>query len=381
MNPLFRHENMLVDLVSPEKRRPYGYDDATEKNVHYGQLKLLLSEMYLLSKHRDLLPKSYVLIYVGSSPGYHIPFLVDCLPEISHCHCYDQANTPLRDNDRFTLHRHYFTDEDAYRHSEMGEDIVLISDIRSEDHDVVKTRVEERMRGMDPKVIKKEAEDEMERSIWDNMQSQQRWMHIMRPLLSLLKFRLPWKNVDDFAVNDEILYNDGELTFQPFMTQRGTETKLLVKQEEVGTMRLYNLKHYEEVCAHHNHERSLRHYRIFEHWPDEDIGPPELLDDWDSSAMYFTLLCYFVFHSIEKTRGEVMEFVRECTKSIAYWFKRDNPDLPSMESLVDIRNKPVKSSARRHRDTTSSSSSSSFSSSWSRGGTGKSNRSKKSGRR
>jgi hypothetical protein len=358
-NPVFAHaNNIVIDLENPAKRRKYSKDHGpTVNNVHYGQLKLLLSEMYLLSYHKAHLPDTYVLVYVGSSPGYHIPILVEALTqEITHCFCYDKAPTPLENNDKFTVKHRFFEDRDAYQLAESYNHIVFVSDIRNDDEETVRRRLlltatpeKKIFYTKNQWSLKKDTDIEHDRSIWTNMQQQQRWMEIMRPAISLLKFRLPWGNVEGIVENGEVEYNTGELTFQPFMTQRGTEAKLMVKREEIGVKKRYNIVHYEEVFSFHNYLRSTAAYRVLAIQRDGPIDPPEMLDDWDSTAMYFSILCYYCQHNMEATNGDILTFGRLLMDSIAFWVEKHHPSMRAFRTLVELREKDQKSSGSRHR--------------------------------
>lgn len=360
MNPLFTHQdNIVVNLEDPSKRLKYTRDHGeTAKNVHYGQLKLLLSEMYLLSFYREELPESYVLIYAGSSPGYHIPILVEKLPEISLCYCIDPNPTPLTTNGKFIVRQEYFTNDLAeellQRHA--NDYLVFISDIRNEDESAVQKRVlkkatpEKKRMYRDKKVFSRIVAREMDLSIWENMKQQQDWMYIMRPEISLLKFRLPWSSLEGVVENNEVSYNDGVLTFQPFMTQRGTEAKLVVKKDEIGNMKLYNITHYEEVFSFHNRNRPLKHYRVLPSQHDVELDPPDLTDDWDSTAMYFTQLCYHVRHGIDATHEDILAFGHELLESIASWVNKHKRSHSAITTLSELRSQTYTTLSRSQAD-------------------------------
>lgn len=359
-NPLFTHaDNIVVDLDTPEKRRKYSKDHGpTVNNVHYGQLKLLLSEMYLLSYHKVHLPTSYVLVYVGSSPGYHIPVLVESLRnEITHCYCYDRAPTPLESNDRFTVKRRFFGDDDARELAAAHTDIVFISDIRNDDEETVRQKIlreatpeKATSYKRDPRLLTKDVATETDRSIWTNMQQQQRWMEIMQPAMSLLKFRLPWSNIAGIVDNGEVEYNTGELTFQPFMTQRGTEAKLMVKREEIGIKKRYNIVHYEEAFSLHNYRRSTAAYRVLSVQRDGALDPPDLSDDWDSTAMYFSILCYHCQHGLQANNEEILHFGKHLMESIAFWVENHHDGKQAFRTIAELREKEHKTSGARHRE-------------------------------
>lgn len=66
----------LVERVS-ENLPPIEYSDESN-HVHWGQLKLLISELQFL--HPYACKEKVTVVYAGSSPGCHLPILVDMLP-------------------------------------------------------------------------------------------------------------------------------------------------------------------------------------------------------------------------------------------------------------------------------------------------------------
>ena len=99
------------------------------KNLHWGQRKLLLSEIEFLTNYwneYDQNLKKYVL-YVGAAPGEHIKHLIKLFPTI-HFILYDPAPFTIKPSDNVTIHQEYFTDEDVQKYKNMN--LFFISDIR-----------------------------------------------------------------------------------------------------------------------------------------------------------------------------------------------------------------------------------------------------------
>ena len=86
-------------------------------------------------------------------------------------------------------------------------------------------------------------EKKVDKIVREDMKMQQKWVKIMKPRLSMLKFRLPW-NDEDFP------YLDGEIRIQPWAGQTSTETRLVF--EGVPKMKMYNCRQYEEQMFFHN---------------------------------------------------------------------------------------------------------------------------------
>lgn len=119
------------------------YKNKNYKNIHYGQLKLLLNEFRFLngidiveySKNKEEIN----LLYIGSGKGFHIPILINSLKANinnninwffydpnGHCKTLENWNNGININIRNKL----FTENDII-HFKNKNNIIFISDIRT----------------------------------------------------------------------------------------------------------------------------------------------------------------------------------------------------------------------------------------------------------
>jgi hypothetical protein len=84
-----------------DPRKKYIRKDIDLLINHWGQRKLLLSEIQFLTKYYDLFDnnkKKYVL-YVGAAHGIHIPVLSKLFPELNFI-LYDPSKFRIKENDK-----------------------------------------------------------------------------------------------------------------------------------------------------------------------------------------------------------------------------------------------------------------------------------------
>ncbi len=212
----FMDELRLLDLTKQAKykQRQYEYKPV----LHWGQLKLFLSEVEFLTKVLLMCPKDTDIwfIYAGAAPGHHIKFLASLFSKI-HFELYDPNDFVVNDTDMIKTHVQFFTDEDAKQWAESGKYIVFCSDVRSE--------------------------PATQENVIHNMQMQLNWWKIMNPEWSMFKFRLPWEP-------GTTEYPDGEIYAQAYPGPTSTETRLICKKD--APLKQYNNTEYEDACFYHN---------------------------------------------------------------------------------------------------------------------------------
>lgn len=214
--------NRLLDL---QKQVGYHRRQNTFKRVlHWGQLKLFLSEVEFLNKvlsdkKRDL-SRKVVMVYAGAAPGHHIAYLHSLFPEVEF-QLYDPNKFVVKDAATLKTHQQFFTDADALYWKEQVQQnnlhLVFCSDIRTE--------------------------PATQENIIRNMNMQLDWWKIMEPELSMFKFRLPWEA-------GETEYPEGEIYIQAYPGPTSSETRLIV--EKNAKIIKYNNKQYEDACFYHN---------------------------------------------------------------------------------------------------------------------------------
>lgn len=208
--PYMKEINRLLDLNKTKKyvRRRYQF----KPNLHWGQLKLLLTEIefltIVLKEYKGALPIYFV--YAGAAPGDHIWYLQTLFPDI-YFELYDPNDFVVKDNAKLKTHVQFFTNKDAeYWASRNDVFLVFCSDIRTE--------------------------PATSENIVSNMNMQLKWWQIMNPVMSMFKFRLPWEE-------GKTTYLEGDIYIQPFPGPTSTETRLIVKKmQNLSNMIISNMK-------------------------------------------------------------------------------------------------------------------------------------------
>ena len=235
---------MELLFLHPHNSPRLKYNEKTSTNFrsrHWGQRKLLLSELLFLTQYGHL---STTILYVGSAPGNHIPYLMSLFPKHQFIF-YDSTPFSFSETEQCTIYNRYFNEEDALQYSTTP--LLFISDIRNLTcrQTNINARCEE---------------------IYEDMLSQKHWIELCKPVMSMLKFRLHW--------NEGITnYFNGNLLLQPWAKLRSIETRLITNGKEY---RDYNNKEYEEQCCYHN--EITRNESII------SLSGHKLNDTWDTWA-------------------------------------------------------------------------------------------------
>ena len=196
------------------------------KNIHWGQLKLHISEMeYLLAK--GALHRQTLVIYPGGGPGLHVPLLATLFPLVKfilidpvfskpeiqpHPQIYWIAS--LFDIDLFEKLVHQVQRDDPMLQ------VLMFSDIRStpgpEPIPVLRTDSDAERRKKEE--YRKKYEAQFEDEAQKNMQMQLEWQRRLG-VPSLFKFRLRF-------TPGQTKYPKGHLAFQVFAKHTSTELRL-----------------------------------------------------------------------------------------------------------------------------------------------------------
>lgn len=217
-----------IDLRSLDLRKMYRNQSSEScRNAHIGQRKLLLSEMNFLCSATQT-NSALTILYVGAAPGHHLVILSKLFQKCKFI-LYDGAPFAKELHDdptRFELHNEYFTNETCQKYKDI-ENLIFISDIR--------------LSAPDKNVF----EDQVSR----DMEVQRDWVRLLRPKLSLLKFRLPYflKHGDTYR------YLQGTLYYGIWPKRSSGESRLLVTREDLDKPEVdYDFQAYEETMAYHN---------------------------------------------------------------------------------------------------------------------------------
>jgi RimJ/RimL family protein N-acetyltransferase len=287
---------LLNPKESPDMALPYRHGRDSQAfaytNLHRGQRKLFLTELYLLSTELAKTPGGHdepcVIVYAGAATGHHLPLLSELFPKAVF-HLYDPApfaEQVRRETRVFHVYNDYFTDDTARSWSATGENTkkhgrpaFFICDIR-----------------LDAQSGRKD----FEVAVKKDMESQSRWTTLMQPTRSaMLKFRLPY--LDPTTVKDgfygeqggTLNYLAGKILWQCWPPRMSGETRLIVDTSKVVPTSQYPLRLYESRTYTHNIiKRPWVRYR------DRDLDGVEGYDgSWDSRAEAETWALYLAIKS------------------------------------------------------------------------------------
>lgn len=200
--------------------------------AYRGQRKLFNVIFNMLVNHGHL---SNMLVYAGASPGVYFNYLAELFPK-HHFYLYDPRPLAIKNlRENVTFFQQLFEESDAYNWT--GQDVIFMSDIRR--------KLEEK---------EKNIETKKERNIIiEDMQMQREWVEIMNPIISSLKFRLPW-------TKGSTRYLKGDIEPQPWTSKASPETRLIVKQSDIVEKINYNHIAYENAMYYHNTVRRTTYY-------------------------------------------------------------------------------------------------------------------------
>ena len=93
---------LLLLLLLPRRRR-----GERKSTVHWGQRKLLLSEIEFLTRYSQ---DGMTVVYAGAAPGTHISYLSELFPSLRFV-LVDPADFHCYPTDRIVVLEEFFTDE------------------------------------------------------------------------------------------------------------------------------------------------------------------------------------------------------------------------------------------------------------------------------
>lgn len=222
--------------------------------IHWGQRKLLMSEILFLTRWGHT---SNHVVYAGAAPGHHIPYLSQLFPD-HHFTLIDPNQFGITKTDKIDIINGYFDDEKAKMYS--GQNIIFISDMRTADY-----------RQMTPL--------ENEQYILKDNETQMRWINIMKPSKSMIKFRCPYPDI----IKEPTKMFKGIIYLQPWAPPTSTETRLVIDSDL--TMAEYDNLKYEQQLFYHN---SVSRFASFP----QPVRGEGLDNKFDSSAEVLILYEY-----------------------------------------------------------------------------------------
>jgi hypothetical protein len=274
----------LPVFIGPDSPRIAFFDrpDDERSPLHYGQLKLLMSEIAFLLRSTDACSGAkWVVPYAGAAPGNHITYLASLFPSCLFL-LYDPA--PFCDALRASppenirvFEKTFFTEEVAADLAEKYADarVAFISDIRT---------------------------GKEESYVEEDMVRQEAWVRAMKPAVSMVKFRLPW-------AKGATPYLDGAILWPVYAPLTSTECRLIsTKAHAEGPPRVYDNTEYEECCAFHNSVARVRGYA-------HGVSVPGLDSCHDCAMLVRVVGEYLLATGQDASEGGIGTFIKATVRS------------------------------------------------------------------
>jgi hypothetical protein len=311
--------------------------DLNYKN-HWGQRKLLLTEIDFLTLVLKSRFDSIDIVYAGAAAGIHIPFLFRLFPNIRF-HLYDPAKFRIQNlaeyekTGKITINEYYkgkknrkdygfFTDDVAryYRKkfykNEKESNMLFISDIRlGAEHIEGETRTDYSWR--------------FEEGVLRNNEEHQDWIRIMRPKWSMLKFKEPYVKEDREKFYK---YMKGEIRLQTWHPLNSAETRLIVKNSDINKEVYYNIIAYERKNAYYNYLRQMNlNNKLIDFIPNTTLK--DFCKHVTKNVPYYNLdffteiLIYYRYLKKYENMSELLEDKAEKLKNTIINYMRDTTTL------------------------------------------------------
>ena len=249
--------------------------------VHWGQRKLLMSEIEFLLLADE---PNAVVVYAGAAPGIHVKVLLQMFSGM-HFVLVDPGTFRVAPSDRVTLVRGVFSDDLAakMRQTYAHAPLLFISDVRKCDW------------GFDN-------DSAMQRYIEADMVAQEKWHAIMRPKMSLLKFRLPY-------TPGATAYLEGDLRLPVWGPVTTTECRLIVERD--AGRRIYDHTEHEQQMFFFN---TMARSSLYCH---EVEGVPGLDHCYDCTAEVKILEKYLLAKQISVSSRDIASLSIQITQTLS----------------------------------------------------------------
>lgn len=238
----FTRKDRVLNEDAPGQ--PYEATRGIFSALHWGQRKLLMSEVEFLTNHSS---KASLVVYAGAAAGYHIPFLAALFPSLTF-HLYDPAPFAIKKTDRIQIYQEKMTKKIARRYRYAPRDggdenasVLFISDIRTVDNPDKITDSKARTK----------AKEEYPEEIAGDLERQLSWSRVMQLVRSMVKFKLPY-------TDGTTIYPQGKIYLPVWGKQTTTESRLVYANSDdlIG----YDHRIYEEQMAYFNNRTLLTYY-------------------------------------------------------------------------------------------------------------------------
>jgi len=267
-------DDKRIPIMSSNIQNEISYGDVRHfKNniLHLGQFKLLMSEICFLTKFMHM--KDMLVVYVGGAEGYHIKKLAELFTQMKF-ELYDACKFSISETINMKIFNRYFNDDDAFRYKNIGKKILFISDIRNHPN----------------KDVKEDSVDtDVEKNVIEDMETQRKWVKIIKPHASSLKFRLPYEICKTYQ------YLDGYRMLQPYApfstevrlfsiyrTPNGKCTNMIDKDIQ------YECNCFDKKMAYFN--SSVRNMK-YNKWS-EQFMTNKVINNWDNTISFYILQEY-----------------------------------------------------------------------------------------
>lgn len=222
------------------------------------------------------------MVSVGAAPGAHKNYLSSLFPQL-YFHLIDSTEFAAVTTDRIHLRQELFTDELAREYADIAKIRPILFDC-------------------DMRTPFTGSWDEFDAGVQQDMANQMRWHLLIKPQVSMLKFRLPYDK-------GSTEYLKGDLKLQLWAPRRGTECRLVVQR--ACSMQMYDHQDFDTAMAHFKNVERTTYYV-------HDTDDSEGIDHcYDCRAELFVLEQY-VRRVEKKTRDEeIHERVKQLSKDIS----------------------------------------------------------------
>ena len=336
----FTTDNLTINTKS--QREQYRQIKGEVKTVvHWGQRKLLLSEIEFFSVYLSKEIENPICVYAGAAHGNHLPLLSAMFPSLTF-HLYDPSKFNITEDDKIKIFNEYFTDEIAKMYNTGKNNIFFLCDIRRTgykeltnkylaERGIVKFDKEGNPIGP-PDLIKeaqKLGQAEHERDVWEDMEMQQQWVLLINPLHSLLKFKLPYplQDKNNIPIDRKIKYLKGTVFWQQWGPPTTAETRLKPIKNIDGKYEVadWSVLEYEEWCFYQNYiiREKTKFLNTFTN-EEEPLDYPELLNDYDSTAEVEILRMYLRSFNTEDNKQNTLKLSKLITLELNNYGKSLN---------------------------------------------------------
>ena len=229
-------------LNNKSRRKEYKKEDESKIHIHYGQRKLLMTEIeFIINEYHKLdtdPKKQKIFLYIGASAGkgsIHSYFLAKMFPEFEY-HLFDRNDffDDLYNLPNVKIFKRWFTEKDINTYK--NKNVFMVSDLRDPDIGKAKT-----------------AQNTLKSNeiVFDDMTLQQTFYNKIKPKSALLKFRLPWQP-------GKTEYLDGIIYYQMWQGPYSAESRLIPTAP--NKTKIYDNTGYEQRIFYFNTETRRRYY-------------------------------------------------------------------------------------------------------------------------